>query len=92
MEERYAAALNLRDAGLSEKQVAEFLLCFDSGSVEEQIRLLRRYRPELMEKMHESQKKVDCLDFLICKLEKRQKQEKQRQQEKQKQEKQKQGK
>ena len=68
--DRNTVIQNLQDAGLSEAQTAEFLRYFDQGSKEEQIRLLRRCRPMLMEELHASQKKVDCLDFLVCRLEK----------------------
>ena len=68
--DREAIIQNLKDAGLSEGQTAEFLKYFDQGSKAEQVRLLRRCRPVLMEELHASQKKVDCLDFLVCRLEK----------------------
>jgi len=70
MDERNSVLMNLRDAGLNKAQVEEFMQTFDKGQMEYAIRLLRKYRPELMEEMHKSQQRVDCLDFLMHRLEK----------------------
>lgn len=59
---------NLHDAGCCEEQIEEFLSCAYKYGIEEQIKLLRRYRVSLMDEMHESQRRVDCLDFLVNKL------------------------
>jgi len=62
--------INLRDAGCSEERITEFLRCRETKTVEDQVRLLRRYRGELMDALHDSQRRVDCLDFLVNRLEK----------------------
>lgn len=35
------------------------------------VKLLKRYRCGLMDSLHECQKKVDCLDFLLWRLERK---------------------
>lgn len=60
----------LEDAGCDKELIAEvrrLYECGDSGMV---VRKLRRHRSALMDELHGSQKKVDCLDFLLRKLEK----------------------
>lgn len=60
----------LRDCGLSDSQIERFLTdC--SGDPDRQIRFLRLYRPELMRSLRRTQKQVDCLDFLVRRLEKK---------------------
>lgn len=43
---------------------------YESGQIQEAVRRLRRHRLRLMEKLHESQSRVDCLDFLIHRMKK----------------------
>ncbi len=56
---------NLLDAGCPEALVAEFAKLNDS---DEQMRLLRRYRRDLLSGIHVEQQKLDCLDYLIFSL------------------------
>ena len=51
---------NLSDAGLEHaKQL------YEAGDTEALIRYFRKCRCKRMDELHESQRKVDCLDFLI---------------------------
>lgn len=56
---------NLLDAGCPEALVAEFAEISDP---DEQMRLLRRYRRDLLSGIHAEQQKLDCLDYLIFSL------------------------
>jgi hypothetical protein len=73
MDERGGVVQNLRDAGLDDTQIGAFLLAFDRGQTALAIRQLRSWRPALVEEMHRSQRRVDCLDYLTRRLEKEQK-------------------
>ena len=64
---------NLHDAGLNDEQILDFLECTREKGTEEQIRFLRIYRRTLMDDLHETQRRVDGLDYLVYKLEKEQK-------------------
>lgn len=65
---------NLTDAGCDEGQISEICRLYESGDYETVIQKLRRHRCGLMDKLHESQGEVDCLDFLLRKIEKAKKQ------------------
>lgn len=56
---------NLADAGCDDKRIAEIRCLYENGDITGVVRKLRTQRGVLMEALHESQKKVDCLDFLL---------------------------
>jgi len=61
---------SLSDVGCSEDQKKEAELLYRSGRTADLIRYLKKCRCSLMDEMHESQRKVDRMDFLIRKAEK----------------------
>ena len=54
---------NLRDAGCCDER--EFTELGRGGREAEQRRLLSKRRAELLDELHESQRRIDCLDYLI---------------------------
>lgn len=66
---------NLKDAGCDAQETAKILKPCDRGRISEAIQYLRRHRLIIMEELHKSQFKVDCLDFLVYHMEKQEKQE-----------------
>ena len=61
---------NLSDFGFSEEQKKTLKIISETGTKSELIRYLKKYRCILMDEMHESQRKVDRMDYLIRKVEK----------------------
>ncbi|MCR4655566.1 MAG: hypothetical protein K5770_04970 [Lachnospiraceae bacterium] len=61
---------NLSDAGCSIGTIDEITGMCESGNIEGAIHLMRKDRCRLMDELHESGRKVDCLDFLIRSTEK----------------------
>lgn len=61
---------NLRDAGCPCAFVEKFLQCYGDCTPAEQLRLLERQRQALLDQIHESQKKLDCLDYLRYQIKK----------------------
>lgn len=61
---------NLKDAGCDPEQTLELCRLYESGDFRVVLQKLRRHRCDLMDKLHESQREVDCLDFLLRKVEK----------------------
>ena len=55
---------NLKDAGCPGNFVERFLACYGDCTPEEQLQLLYEQRKELLRQVHDSQKKMDCLDYL----------------------------
>lgn len=61
---------NLKDAGCDPEVIARFLDYQNKGKRKEQIKMLTKYRRELLNKVHQEQKRIDCLDYLIYQIEK----------------------
>lgn len=61
---------NLKDAGCNSKMIKRFLELEQLGKKQEQLHLLFMYRADLLEKLHISQNKLDCLDYLVYKIKK----------------------
>lgn len=61
---------NLKDAGCSADEISSVRRLCDAGQIREAIQVLRRHRCELMDNLHQSQSRVDCLDYLVFKMEK----------------------
>ena len=61
---------NLRDAGCDEETIAAFLSCVRDGRGPESLRLLKRQRSLLLDAVHQEEKKIDCLDYLVYQMKK----------------------
>ncbi|OUL08256.1 hypothetical protein B0533_10795 [Sedimentibacter sp. SX930] len=58
---------NLKDAGCDDKIIAAFLQCRQTNDQSKQMDLLKKHRNNLLDKIHEDQKAIDCLDYLLYK-------------------------
>ena len=56
---------NLSDAGCGSEEQETARKLYEAGDAKALIRYFRKCRCSRMEELHESQRKVDCLDFLI---------------------------
>ena len=50
--------------------ITEICRLYDNGRVRDAVKTLRKHRCILMDRLHESQERVDCLDFLVRRMEK----------------------
>lgn len=64
---------NLKDSGCSQKLIGKFLELYNKRDKTLMIELLVKYRKELLEKLHKSQREIDNLDYLIVSLNKEEK-------------------
>ncbi|MCC8051518.1 MAG: hypothetical protein LIP10_12835 [Clostridiales bacterium] len=55
---------NMKDAGCDDACIQEFLLEYRQGEKKKCDMLLSRHRRGLLERLHQEQKKIDCLDYL----------------------------
>lgn len=62
---------NLKDAGCGDAVIEEILMLYQSGRYQDSLRMMKKDRCRLMEELHECGRKVDCLDFLIRKMERK---------------------
>ena len=61
---------NLKDTGCSAQTIEKVCRLYGNGQVQDAIKTLRKHRCGLMDSLHESQERVDCLDFLVWQMEK----------------------
>lgn len=64
---------NLLDAGCGEALTRQVMSLLDAGCVREGLSLLSKHRKAVLDNCHAEQKKIDCLDYLIYRLQKEQK-------------------
>ena len=56
---------NLKDAGCDEAMIQKYLQLQKEGKRQEQFRLLSLHIASLLDQVHVSQNRIDCLDYLI---------------------------
>ena len=61
---------NLKDAGCSSGTISDFMEDIEGGKMEEGLKLLAVHRRSLLDHLHEEQKRIDCLDYLVWQMEK----------------------
>ncbi len=59
---------NLKDAGCNSSIIAEFFKLVSDENTNALLKLLQNHRIELLNSLHNIQKKIDCLDYLIFNL------------------------
>ena len=65
-----AIVQNLKDAGCSAGTISNFMEDIESGKMAEGLKLLAVHRRSLLNHLHEEQKRIDCLDYLVWQMEK----------------------
>ncbi len=61
---------NLLDAGCDEETIRRFEEMKRAGNVKGQLKVLAEYRQKLLDCVHEKEKKISCLDYLVYELRK----------------------
>lgn len=61
--------LTLTRFGMKIEEIKEYLKEEASGGKEKRCRLLRKQRANLLDMIHEKQKDIDCLDYLLYEIE-----------------------
>ena len=61
---------NLRDAGCPEELIGSFMELYGCGRVKDGLRLLQQHRRSLLDSVHEEERKINCLDYMVYHLEK----------------------
>jgi hypothetical protein len=64
---------NLKDAGCDSAAIAAFLKEVKSGKSVRAMKLLEKHRRTLLDDLHENQKQIDCLDYLVYQMKKEEK-------------------
>ena len=63
---------NLIDAGCDKAAAEKCTQMILGGGIEQAVRILEKHRGYLLNEVHTNQKRIDCLDHLIYKIEKSQ--------------------
>ncbi len=69
---QYSLEQNLEDAGCSNEIVKQFMELEDRGEEEKQLLLLSDHRKSLLDQLHREEKRIDCLDYLVYRIQKKQ--------------------
>lgn len=61
---------NLKDAGCDERLTEQCMSFVKTGNAYKMLPILKKYRSSLLGAVRSGQKQIDCLDYLIYKLQK----------------------
>lgn len=65
---RKAVIQNLKDAGCTQEMMECILTHLDEDDMEELLKLLEHHRSCLLGMVHEREKQIDCLDYLVYQI------------------------
>lgn len=65
----YTVLQNLKDAGCNTDTIDQFMKSLQKGDHEEQLLILSLQRRKLLDIVHAGQKQIDCLDYLVYRIE-----------------------
>ena len=63
-----AVIQNLKDAGCSQDIIECCMVCLDCGKKTELLKQLECHRNGLLHKVHEGERQIDCLDYLMYQI------------------------
>ena len=69
--ETNAIVQNLKDAGCNARTISDFMEDLKEGKTAEGLKLLAVHRRSLLNHLHEEQKRIDCLDYLVWQMERK---------------------
>lgn len=68
--DKAALEQNLEDAGLDSALAQQCIGLYEQHKIVPVLRLLTGYRASLLQALHDNQKKLDCLDYLLYQMKK----------------------
>lgn len=60
----------LKDAGCDDETIDRLIEKYEEGKEKECLFIIEKHRNCLMEQLHQGQKNIDCLDYLVYKVKK----------------------
>lgn len=66
-----AVVQNLKDAGCDSRCVEQFISFEEEGNLQKQLHLLSEHRKQLLDEVHRGEKQIDCLDYLVYQMQKK---------------------
>ena len=65
---RQVVIQNLQDAGCTQKMVQRIMTQLEEDDIEELSKLLEQHRSCLLNLIHDKEKQIDCLDYLVYQI------------------------
>lgn len=65
---REAVIQNLKDAGCAQEVIDCCMVCLEKGKKNELLKRLAEHRDDLLNRVHEEEKHIDCLDYLVYQI------------------------
>lgn len=65
---RQVVIQNLQDAGCTQKMVQRIMTQLEKNDFEELSKLLEQHRSCLLNLIHDKEKQIDCLDYLVYQI------------------------
>lgn len=59
---------NLKDAGCSQEIIVRFMKYMSQDNVNGQLQLMDEHRKYLLDRVHEEEKQIGCLDYLVYQI------------------------
>ncbi len=59
---------NLKDAGCDKKIIECFMKCMAQDDFNGQLELMKEHRKCLLDRVHEEEKQINCLDYLVYQI------------------------
>ena len=59
---------NLKDAGCGREMITCFMKCMEQDDRKGQLQLMKEHRKCLLDRVHEEEKRIDCLDYLVYQI------------------------
>jgi len=63
-----AVVQNLKDAGCAPDIIECCIACMEQGQKKELLKRLEEHRNGLLDRVHEEEKHIDCLDYLVYQI------------------------
>lgn len=63
-----AVLQNLRDAGCTKEMTQQIIMKLEKNDFEELSKLLEQHRSCLLNLIHDKEKQIDCLDYLVYQI------------------------
>lgn len=63
-----AVIQNMKDAGCGQDTIENWLACIAQGNKKELLNLLDAHRESILSKVHEEEKQIGCLDYLVFQI------------------------
>ncbi len=60
---------NLKDADCTQDTIEQVLTMEESGNIKGLLKILYKHKKNLLDSLHKKNKQIDCLDYLIFKIE-----------------------